>query len=589
MATNNIKDIKTVDSENFDYLLAETNFRIESVFRSRNKAVIEPNVPVISSKTDIAYNTQKTIIQGDTSKTKPGATFSFIIDANDYQLYDLRDAEFDIQAQYVYISDVISPGNNPGISPIPPSFGNQCLLSLFQNIELFIDGTSIARNAYPGFSSNAEYALRYPHCKTLEKDFEVHGFNTTYRRENIGTVGHTIKAALDNVLNKFDNQSITINGIPDVQDLAQIETSTYVIFTGFITQRVRLSDIFSVVETLPPLYNHKVEIKFQRQPHNILICNTNVFNSPNGTIPYAHFLGFMKFKLFQDVYNTTDQFIATAKKYYSTPKETLITQDKQLLVPIITIPDKSTQQSFNINIDTAYKNKLLTIVIPRTTDFARQLSVASQYNDARNNAYVADYDNGTLNKQYDVYASPSNSYTYGGLKYLDVQTANGLLLYHFDMDNDGVISCPNGMVHLNKPITQLNETPGTNNIYVSNYQDVYRQYVKARLHFQQTEEEAIDFETFCKEYCIYCVDLSCFNLSPNENIRLNFGFGPWEGNYNPYYAFNAKVDANSIYMSSSIICNLFCDKVLRLLPNRQIQLADLMTTSSVEVDNTNQA
>ena len=226
MATNNIKDIKTVDSENFDYLLAETNFRIESVFRSRNKAVIEPNVPVVSSKTDIDHTTQKTIIQGDTAKTKPGATFSFIIDANDYQLYDLRDAEFDIQAQYVYISDVISPGINPAISPIPPSFGNQCLLSLFQNIELFIDGTSVARNAYPGFSSNAEYALRYPHCKTLEKDFEVHGFNTTYRRENIGTVQYTIKDALDNVLNKFDNQSITIKRISNVQDPDQIETST---------------------------------------------------------------------------------------------------------------------------------------------------------------------------------------------------------------------------------------------------------------------------------------------------------------------------------------------------------------------------
>lgn len=590
MATNNIKDIKTVDSENFDYLLAETNFRIESVFRSRNKAVIEPNVPVISEKTDIATDSPVTIIQGDTSKTKPGATFSFIIDANDYQLYDLRDAEFDIQAQYAFISDVQTKGTGKSISPIPPSFGNQCLLSLFQNIELFIDGTSVARNAYPGFSSNAEYALRYPHCKTLEKDFEVHGFNTTERRAKIGSLQALTEKAVENIREKFNNQSITLQAIPDNADVA---TAAKVFFTGFITQRIRLSDIFSVVETLPPLYNHKVEIKFQRQPHNILICNTNVFNGDNGNDRYAHYLGFMKFKLFQDIYNTTDQFIATAKKYYSTPKETLITQDKQLLVPIISIPQGNQQQSFNINIDTAYKNKLLTIVIPRTTDFAKQTNRCEQYWDKTNaNAvFKPSYDNNQATMGYDIYAAPANSYTYGGLRYLDVQTANGLLLYHFDMDNDGSINVPVKMMLTTDPITQLNENVtgvDTSAVLIANYQDVYRQYVKARLHFQQSEEEALDFEMFCKEYCIYCVDLSCFNLSPNENIRLNFGFGNWGAGYNPYYEKNHET-AGAVYMSSSIICNLFCDKVLRLLPNRQIQLADLMTTSSVEVDNTNQA
>ena len=581
MATNNIKDIKTVDSENFDYLLAETNFRIESVFRSRNKAVIEPNVPITSSKTDITTATPASVIQGDTANTKPGATFSFIIDANDYQLYDLRDAEFDIQAQYVYISDVVTKGTGKTISPIPPSFGNQCLLSLFQNIELFIDGTSVARNAYPGFSSNAEYALRYPHCKTLEKDFEVHGFNTTERRAKIGTVNALTEKAIDNICEKFNNQSITLQAIPDNATKAD---ATKVFFTGFITQRIRLSDIFSVVETLPPLYNHKVEIKFQRQPHNILICNTNVFNPDNGNDIYAHYLGFMKFKLFQDIYNTTDQFIATAKKYYSTPKETLITQDKQLLVPIITQPQQNQQQSFNINIDTAYKNKLLTIVIPRTTDFAKQINRSDQYWDetGENGKFEETYDNNKSEMGYDIYA---------GLRYLDVQTANGLLLYHFDMDNDGSINVPVKMMLMTDPITQLNENvtdDDDKSVLIANYQDVYRQYVKARLHFQQTEEEALDFEMFCKEYCIYCIDLSCFNLSPNENIRLNFGFGNWGTNYNPYYEKNF-VTVGNAYMSSSIICNLFCDKVLRLLPNRQIQLADLMTTSSVEVDNTNQA
>ena len=41
MSVNNIKDVKNVDSENFDYLLAESNFRIESVFRQRNIGAIK--------------------------------------------------------------------------------------------------------------------------------------------------------------------------------------------------------------------------------------------------------------------------------------------------------------------------------------------------------------------------------------------------------------------------------------------------------------------------------------------------------------------------------------------------------------------
>lgn len=562
MSVNNIKDVKTVDAENFDYLLAESNFRIESVFRSRNKAVIEPNVPVITAQT-ISVPTTETetiaFITPSPAKTKTGASFTFTIDATDYQLYDLRDAEFDIQAQYAYMqkNDTVNTDNIIH----PPRFGNQCMLSLFQNIELFIDGVSVQRNNFPGFSSNAEYALRYPHCKTLEKDFEVNGFITTESPKLIPTPDATDT--------EFDNASITWKAYKAVaKDSAVYEVHLH---QGIITQRIKLSDIFSVVETLPPLYNHKVEVRFQRTPHNILICDTGLDNVN------CNFLGFMKFKLFQDVYNTTDQFIASAKSYYSKTIETLITQDKQLLVPIITIPQENQQQSFNLNVDAAYKNKLLTICIPRTTDFAKQVQETP-----------SPIDNQESFNHFDTYRAPANSYTYGGLRYLNVSTANGLKLYEFDMENDGVIMGEASLFDTTKPETQIN-TAVSGKIRINNYEDVYRQYCKARLHFQQSEDEAIDFNMFIKEYCVFCVDLSCFDLSPNENIRITMAFSSWpQDNYNPYYASNS-TSSDRPYMSSSIICNLFCDKVLRLLPNRQIQLADLMTTSTVEVDNSNMA
>lgn len=584
MTTNNIKDVKSVDDENFDYLLAETNFKIQSVFRSRNKAIIEPNVPMISKVIDSAtaadwdYN-------GGHVDTKLGGTFDFVIDANDYSLYDLKDAEFDVIAQFYYTDtspsaytvNTDSAGNFINLIKLnTPVFGNQCLLSLFQNIELFIDDVSIARNAYPGFSSNAEYALRYPHCKTLEQDFEVNGFVRTtedkYELANDGLVQGKYKV-------DFKNQSINGNVLDVNRTVGQPHQVKVV---GTITQRIKLSDIFPVIDTLPPIYNHKTIIRFQRASHNNIICNTATY-----TGSACNFCGFTKFKLFQDALITTDQFINTAKKYYSSVKETLITQDKQLLVPLITEPNKSQTQSFNLNIDTAYKNKLLTICIPRTTNFASQYNFIKNYYASDNSGNLEGYNNSINQKHYDVLKAPANSYTYGGLKYLTVETTSGLTLYKFDMENDGLIQGNPACFDTKSPNTQINFKSLTE-IMMANYQNVYDQYRKARYHFFQSEDEALDFNTFLKEYCIYCVDLSLFTLSPGENIRITLATSAWDDEYNPFYTSNYSA-AGEHYISSTLICNLFCDKVLRLLPNRRVELADMMTTSTVEVDNSNMA
>lgn len=594
MTTNNIKDVKSVDDENFDYLLAETNFKIQSVFRSRNKAIIEPNVPMISKVIESDNQALWDINAGGVD-TKVGGTFDFVIDANDYSLYDLRDAEFDVIAQFYYtdtspstitVSDVstttigtdtITTSAKNLIKLNTPVFGNQCLLSLFQNIELFIDDVSIARNAYPGFSSNAEYALRYPHCKTLEQDFEINGFVRT-TEDKYDLTDKNLEFGKYKV--DFKNQSINGN-VLNVNITAGQPHSVKVV--GTITQRIKLSDIFPVIDTLPPIYNHKTIIRFQRASHNNIICNTATY-----TNSVCNFCGFTKFKLFQDALITTDQFINAAKKYYSSVKETLITQDKQLLVPIITQPESSTTQSFNLNIDTAYKNKLLTICIPRTTNFASQYNSVMGY-------YVTDgtlagYNNQYVQSHYDVLKAPANSYTYGGLKYLTVETTSGLTLYKFDMENDGLVQGKAACFDVKSPNTQINfkgNDSGTiDTIQMANYQNVYDQYRKARYHFFQSEDEALDFNTFIKEYCIYCVDLSLFTLSPGENIRITLATSAWDEKYNPYFTANYK---DGRYISSTLICNLFCDKVLRLLPNRRVELADMMTTSTVEVDNSNMA
>lgn len=630
MSVNNIKDIKNVDSENFDYLLAESNFRIESVFRQRNKRVIEPNVPMTTSIKDGTLATYQNAVDHYTPKneeTKTGGTFDFIMPANEYGLMDLRDGEFIVQAQYAYIDK--SPSDTKDGIVNTPRFGNQCLMSLFQQIQLFIDDTEVQCNKWPGFSSNAEFALRYPHCKTLEEDYEIHGYNRTddecYKLTDYigGTATEdgngTIQKQIDEVMKGFKNQSITIKCFR-VKDTNQI----YYLYTGFITQRIKLSDIFSVVDTLPPLYNHSVLIRFNRTPNNDIICNTATAQGVK-----CQFLGFMKFKLYQDVFVTTDQFIQTAKKYYSKPIETLITQDKQYFQPIVSKPGPASTQEFNINIDAAYKNKLITLAIPRSTNFAYQANridshykelttlttttdtphyilegnnVAAQKIEAIKSGYSHQFDNSNTTtsstNHYDVLKAPANSYTYGGLRSLEVVNASaGTKLYNFDMEIDGVIKSTQGQIDKYDKKSQINFANGVSATEIANYEDVYRQYVKARLHFQQSEEEALDFDTFMKEYCIYCVDLSPFDISPGDQIKITMNMSSWGGTYNPYYAYNENKKQENLpagaleprYVSSNIICNLFCDKVLRLLPGRQIQLADMISTSTVEVENATMA
>ena len=583
---NNIKDVKTVDAENFDYLLAETNFRIESVFRSRNKGIVEPNVPMVSDPDN------STELQGNpsASKTKMGGNFEFVIDANDYTLFDLKDGEFDVQAQYAWVSEADDPGY--GMYNTKPIFGNQCLLSLFQKIELFIDGTSIEANLFPGLSSNAEYALRYPHNKQNEKEFEIHGFKSNDPSEYSFKAAQEVYSDATSLFNKYDwnNQAITLNRTTITAPASGVK-GKYLI-SGYITQRLRLADIFSVVDTLPPLYNHKVMIRFTRGNHNNIICNT----ATEGGVQ-CQFHGFTRFKLFQDTYVTTDQFIQTAKNYYSKPIETLITQDKQIITPIINKPTGASVQSFTIGIDAAYKNKLLTIAIPRCTDFTVQSNAIDEYT----SSHVLGIDNMNQHRHYDYFKAPANSYTYGGLRYLSVHTNSGLLLYQFDIENDGVIQGSGDLFDMTRPQTQCNygtynATPSSAVVLINNYQDVYRQYCKSRLHFQQEEEEALDFDTFMKEYCIFCIDLSCFELSVNENIRITMAFSAWNQStsatykYNPFFEYNTEsTDGSTVQKSTNLICNLFCDKVLRLLPNRRIELADLMTTNTVEVDNSNMA
>lgn len=157
---------------------------------------------------------------------------------------------------------------------------------------------------------------------------------------------------------------------------------------------------------------------------------------------------------------------------------------------------------------------------------------------------------------------------------------NGVKLYGFDMARDGVIK---GNIDEYDKLSMMDVHTSATDALIYNYQDVYQQYLKAREQFGQIQEEGLDYVTFLKEYCIYCVDLSPFTIGAGENLRVEMAFGDWADSYNPYHARNT---SSAPYMSRTLLTLFYSDKILRLLPNQNVELADLFQART-ESDETN--
>ena len=567
-AINNIKEEKGITADS-SYLLAESNYNIISTFKTRNRSEIVTNTPIESAiKSDIDITTGN----GE-EKQSASNKFTFdLLSATDYQLCDLKDVEFNISAQvYIPLTKTGEVTTTINDYPDPPRLGNLALLGLFQNAELYIDSTLIERNLNPGLSANNDYALRYPHSIDTQRLNEKFGF--------IKDLKYTyVNSEISNVEND-GNSSI-------VWHVAAAETGNNAAYIGFIQQKIKLSDIFQCVYTLPPLFNHKVSVNLTRYSTNIIPCSIpkTILTDEKKKLQYdyapntatsVNLSAFINFKANVDVYQLTDEAISQMKTYYSKPIETLFTQCKQFNQTITSLPTASSNQTINISVDSAYKNKLLTIAIPRFTN----LQDKPKQDETSGSALSSE-----AYKRLDTVYSPTNSYTYGGLRSLTVYTANGVKLFGFDMARDGTISGVNATPK--KSFLNMINAKTTEPSEIYNYTEVYNQYLKAREHFGQLPEEGLDFVTFMKEYCIYCVDLSPFAIAAGENIRVEFTCAPWQNGYNPFYYHNNSDGGSSMYKSKNFLINFYSDKVLRLLPDRRVELADMFAPKG-EADLTN--
>lgn len=573
--TNIIHEDKSVNADNFAFLLAQSNYNLSSVFRSRNHNETIADTPMTAGD---GIPIKKPILEDIELPERQSRNNQFqfkLLSASTNQIADLKDAEINVVAS-VY-SHAVDTSKSITLEHVP-RLGNQALLSLFSSIELYIDSTLIERIDYPGFSANADYALRYPHNTISEKLLESNGFISKLQDiqgvkvlKDESDVVTGSEMLYDKGIYDYSNSSVAWELITPAGD----SPKTYL--HGVISQRIKLSDIFPCINTLPPIFNHSVVINFARNSENRIIASSPYVSTIGDIITELH--AFVDFKIYQDCYIITDELKKAATAYYSKPIETIFTKCKQLSVGLPTQPQSDTTMSFNVSVDSAYKNKLVVFAIPRTTNFKRQpLSIPIRRKEA--NAY-----NAKIRETYDVASAPANSYTHGGLKSFTVYTMNGIKLLSFDMSRDGN---KKGVFEFNDKINMLNtkqDTSGTNLADIENYQSVYHEYLKARDHFGQLSEEGLDYETFIKEYCMFCIDLTPFSFGAGENLRVEMVFDSWTGHYNPYFVNNDDTN-NTDYVAKNIYCLFYADKVLRLLPNQNVELGDLFQIKT-ETDETN--
>lgn len=586
MSTNNIKEITGVDYENFSYLLADSNARIEKTFTQKELRKIPADTSICG--TAKTFTTADNNYVHDPNNAQAGGSFVFTYNANDSYIVDLRDGYFNIQAQYYYYDEVSVGTTNAQSSdytPKPPRFGNMALLSLFSNISLSLDSQTIQSISQPGFNVNARYALMYKHDQNSEHTAANEGW--ILNNDNEWVLTNT----------SINSPSITWTYF-DVSNTTKLKY----LCTGFITARYKLSDLFPVINSFPPLFNHKITIELQRGAGSEIICNT--FTLSNSL---CQLICFTKCEYCQESLKVTDQVKEKAKQYYSKEIDTLITYNNEVLTPMGSVPETSSSDHLTIETYAAYKNLLLTIAVPRTTNFSGQFNDSSQY-------YTYTLDGTTLKLttvnpnnndpllKFDAFKAPANAYHCGYFKELKVGTSSTSIA-DFTPERDGYINRSSTMFtqDLTDKHKLINNCGFAGSVKVSNYQDVYRRYLQSRHFFLQSPETALDFETFMKEYCVFCVDLSTWDLSAGEKIYVDIQYSDWDSNYNPYYSTNQTQtkeikDTTNTYtvktitpvnMAKQVVTSLYSVKVLRLLPDGRTLLADLITSSDKETVPTN--
>ena len=352
------------------------------------------------------------------------------------------------------------------------------------------------------------------------------------------TITGNVSAAMGNTEINDDGNPVvnpavmTIEGYED--GFVNPYSSVIPIFTaqpgGVIPFRCKLylSDLFNyTVDTLDYVFNREVNITLQRSATSNLIANIMSYGSN-----FKQTLKVTKMKKFELVtysYLLTDTAKNQLLSYYQHDVETIYGVQSTNLTPLYNFTPGA-EQNIVLPLTVNYDTKAILLALPKCPNALQPLSTPVDINIVKQIPAGLE---GNTSIQQSWYGSNSNSYNFGGLRYIRISNTSNSNIYTYDFQGTALnYNNPNS---LDKSYDSSN---GASAAQILDYREAYAQYKQLRLLFGKDPENGLDYSTYLKDYCIIPIDLVGTNIPPNTRIFVTLQFAQWNPPYNPLHFGN---------------------------------------------------
>ena len=288
--------------------------------------------------------------------------------------------------------------------------------------------------------------------------------------------------------------------------------------------KLYLEDLFNyTVSSLDYIFNREVKITLTRSATNFIIAN--IIHSAGGSSGKINVLEMKKFELVCFSYLLTDTARQQMLQFYSKPIETLYGTQTTNLTPLYNF-DKESEQTITLPLTVNFDTKAIILAFPKCSNALVPLSTPDK------DMITTNITDGLPNGKYQPswYLSNSNSYNYAGLRYIRIANTNNASIYTYDFQ--GTETNPTNPKPFIKSFDYGNSIDPAP-CKILDYREAYDQFKKLRLLFGKAPDNAMDYWTWLKDYCIIPIDLAGSNIPPNTRILITLQFASWDPKYNP--------------------------------------------------------
>ena len=299
--------------------------------------------------------------------------------------------------------------------------------------------------------------------------------------------------------------------------------------------KLYLSDLFNyTVDTLDYVFNREVNITLQRSATSNLIANIMTYGS--GFQSVLEVLKMRKFELVAYSYLLTDTAKNQLLSYYQKDVETIYGVQSTNLTPLYDFTPGA-EQNIVLPLTVNYDTKAILLALPKCPNALQPLSTPCDINVVRQ-IPIGTSGNNTIQQSW--YGSNSNSYNFGGLRYIRISNTSNSNIYTYDFQGTSL-----DYYNPNVMDKSYDVTNGATAASILDYREAYAQYKQLRLLFGKDPENGLDYSTYLKDYCIIPIDLVGTNIPPNTRIFVTLQFANWVSPYNPLHFGNVGKSDNT--------------------------------------------